>query len=90
VKMLDLVAQLPQLEDVTSNLAITSPQVDVTIDRDKAAACRPTPMPSRAHFTTLRTALGITIYAAVNEYKVLLELQRQYQADPKALSLLYS
>jgi HAE1 family hydrophobic/amphiphilic exporter-1 len=25
----------------------------------------------------------------VNEYKVLLELQRQYQADPRALSLLY-
>src|SRR5260370_5022944 len=30
-----------------------------------------------------------TIYAAVNEYKVLLELQPKYQADPNALSLLY-
>ena len=30
-----------------------------------------------------------TIYAAVNEYKVLLELLPQYQADPKTLSLLY-
>jgi HAE1 family hydrophobic/amphiphilic exporter-1 len=30
-----------------------------------------------------------TIYAPVNEYKVLLELAPQYQADPAALSLLY-
>ena len=30
-----------------------------------------------------------TIYAAVNEYKVLLELEPRYQADPRALSLLY-
>ena len=31
-----------------------------------------------------------TIYAAINEYKVLLELKPIYQADPNALSLLYS
>ena len=30
-----------------------------------------------------------TIYGAVNEYKVLLELKPEYQADPRALSLLY-
>jgi HAE1 family hydrophobic/amphiphilic exporter-1 len=30
-----------------------------------------------------------TIYAAVNEYKVLLELAPQFQADPTALSMLY-
>jgi HAE1 family hydrophobic/amphiphilic exporter-1 len=30
-----------------------------------------------------------TIYAAINEYEVLLELKPQYQADPNALSLLY-
>ena len=30
-----------------------------------------------------------TIYGSVNEYKVLLELEPEYQADPKALSLLY-
>src|SRR6202790_706626 len=38
VKMQKLIAELPQLEDVTSNLAITAPEVDVSIDRDKAAA----------------------------------------------------
>ncbi len=29
-----------------------------------------------------------TIYGSVNEYKVLLELEPRYQADPRALSLL--
>jgi HAE1 family hydrophobic/amphiphilic exporter-1 len=30
-----------------------------------------------------------TIYSAINQYKVLLELKPEYQSDPKALSLLY-
>jgi HAE1 family hydrophobic/amphiphilic exporter-1 len=30
-----------------------------------------------------------TIYASINEYKVLLELKPEYQADPRALSMLY-
>jgi HAE1 family hydrophobic/amphiphilic exporter-1 len=30
-----------------------------------------------------------TIYGSINEYKVLLELEPKYQADPRALSLLY-
>jgi HAE1 family hydrophobic/amphiphilic exporter-1 len=30
-----------------------------------------------------------TIYASINEYEVLLELRPEYQADPRALSMLY-
>jgi HAE1 family hydrophobic/amphiphilic exporter-1 len=90
VKMQKLIAELPQLEDVTSNLAITAPEVDVSIDRDKAAAMQ---TDANAVESAFYDAYGqhwvSTIYAAVNEYKVLLELQRQYQADPRALSLLY-
>jgi len=90
VKMQTLIAEIAQLEDVTSNLAVTAPQVDVTIDRDKAAALQ---TDANAVESAFYDAYGqhwvSTIYAAVNEYKVLLELQRQYQADPKSLSLLY-
>ena len=32
------IAQIPGVRDVTSDLAITSPQVEVEINRDKAAA----------------------------------------------------
>ena len=90
IKMQDLIAELPEVEDVTSNLAITSPQVDVGINRDKAAAMQ---TDANAVESAFYDAYGqhwvSTIYAAVNEYKVLLELQPQYQADPKSLSLLY-
>jgi HAE1 family hydrophobic/amphiphilic exporter-1 len=84
------IAQLPGLLDVTSDLLITTPQVQVEIDRDKAAALQ---VSAQAIENALYDAYGprwvSTIYAAVNEYKVLLELKPQYQTDPKALSLLY-
>ena len=90
VKMEKQIAELPQLEDVTSNLAITAPEVDVSIDRDKAAALQTDANDVESAFYDAYGQHWVsTIYAAVNEYKVLLELQRQYQADPRALSLLY-
>lgn len=89
-KMQKFIAAIPQLEDVTSNLAVTAPQVDVTIDRDKAASLQ---IDANAVESAFYDAYGqhwvSTIYGAVNEYKVLLELERKYQSDPKALSLLY-
>ncbi|HTD43412.1 MAG TPA: efflux RND transporter permease subunit [Bryobacteraceae bacterium] len=84
------VAALPGVEDVTTDLAITSPQVNVNLNRDKAASLQ---MDANAIESAFYDAYGqhwvSTIYAAANEYKVLLELQPQYQADPRALSLLY-
>jgi hydrophobic/amphiphilic exporter-1 (mainly G- bacteria), HAE1 family len=76
--------------DLTSDLEITSPQVDVRIDRDKAAALGITANAiENAFYDAYGPRWVSTIYAPVNEYKVLLELAPQYQADPTALSLLY-
>ncbi len=84
------VEKLPEVQDVTSDLAILSPQVNVTIDRDKAAALQ---VNADAIENAFYDAYGprwvSTIYAAINEYKVLLELKPMYQLDPHALSLLY-
>ncbi|MBV9771538.1 MAG: efflux RND transporter permease subunit, partial [Bryobacterales bacterium] len=84
------IEKLPEVEDVTTDLAILAPQVNVTIDRDKAASLQ---VNADAIENAFYDAYGprwvSTIYAAVNEYKVLLELKPQYQADPHALSLLY-
>ncbi len=84
------IAELPGLQDVTSDIQIQTPQVNVTIDRDKAAALQ---VNAQQIENALYDAYGprwvSTIYAAVNEYKVLLELKPQYQADPRALSMLY-
>ena len=80
----------PSLIDVTSNLLVTSPQVNVTIDRDKAAALS---VNASQIENALYDAYGprwvSTIYSPINEYKVLLELQPKFQRDPAAMSLLY-
>ena len=82
--------QLPGLQDVTSDLQIKSPQVNVKIDRDKALVVGVTPQQIE---TALFTAYGqrqvSTIYAPNNEYWVILELEPQYQRDPQMLSYLY-
>jgi HAE1 family hydrophobic/amphiphilic exporter-1 len=84
------IAHLDGVQDVTSDLAITSPQVTVKIDRDKAAAMQ---VNAQGIENALYDAFGprwvSTIYGAANEYKVLLELKPEFQADPRALSLLY-
>jgi HAE1 family hydrophobic/amphiphilic exporter-1 len=89
-KLAATMEQIPGLEDVTSDVAVTTPQVTLTIDRDKAAAMG---VNANQIENTLYDAYGqrwvSTIYGSANEYKVLLELLPRYQADPNALSMLY-
>jgi len=83
-------AAVDGIEDLTSDLEIASPQVNVQIDRDKAAALGVTANQiENAFYDAYGPRWVSTIYAPVNEYKVLLELAPQFQADPSALSLLY-
>jgi hydrophobic/amphiphilic exporter-1 (mainly G- bacteria), HAE1 family len=83
-------SEVEGIEDLTSDLEISSPQVNVEIDRDKAAALGVTASQiENAFYDAYGPRWVSTIYAPVNEYKVLLELAPQYQADPAALSLLY-
>jgi len=81
---------LPQLQDVTSDLQVKNPEVTVQIDRDKAAALNVDP---RTVEDALYSAYGArqisTIYAPNNQYKVIMELQPQFQLDPSALAMLY-
>src|SRR4249919_1476703 len=89
-KLKSALAVVPGLEDLTSDLEISSPQVNVEIDRDKAAALGVTANQiENAFYDAYGPRWVSTIYAPVNEYKVLLELAPQFQADPAALSLLY-
>src|SRR5437773_4251557 len=84
------IAQLPGVQDVTSDLQVTSPQVSVDIDRDKAAALGVTASQiENAFYDAYGPRWVSTIYGSVNEYKVLLELAPEFQQDPSALSMLY-
>jgi HAE1 family hydrophobic/amphiphilic exporter-1 len=89
-KMESSLKQLPGLQDVTSDLQITSPQVVVDIDRDKALALDVT---ADQIENSLYNAYGqrqiSTIYTPTNQYWVIMGLEDKYQTDPAALSLLY-
>src|SRR5712692_10491548 len=82
--------QLPGLQDVNSDLQIKNPQVNVVIDRDKASTLGVSAQQVEdALYTSYGARQISTIYAPNNEYRVIMELQPQYQRDPAALSLLY-
>ena len=82
--------QLPGLQDVNTDLQISSPQVTVEIDRNKAAALD-------VSADQIESALGAaygskqvsTIYTPSNQYWVILELDPQYQREATALNRLY-
>ncbi len=84
------VAKLSGLRDVTSDLLIKNPQVNVNVDRDKAAALK---LNSSQVENALYDGFGLrwvsTIYAPTNQYRVLMELLPKYQANPDTMSLLY-
>ncbi len=82
--------ELPILQDVTSDLEIKNPQVNVEIDRDKASALGIT---AEQLETALQAAYSgqqiSTILAPNNQYRVIMELEPEYQQDPGSLSLLH-
>ena len=81
---------MPGIEDLTSDLEVTNPQVNVNIDRDMAAAMGVTASEvENAFYDAYGPRWVSTIYAPTNEYKVLLELAPQFQTQPSSLSMLY-
>jgi len=86
----DKMAELPGFQDVTTDLLITSPQVVVNIDRDKAYALGVTAdQIENALYNSYGQRQVSTIYAAVNQYWVIMELLPEYQQEPAALGELY-
>jgi HAE1 family hydrophobic/amphiphilic exporter-1 len=81
---------LPGLVDVNTDLLVKNPQVNITIDRDKAATLGVT---AQQIEDSLYSAYGqrqiSTIYAPNNQYRVILELLPEFQRDPAELPLLY-
>jgi len=81
---------LPQLQDVTSDLQINNPQVNIDINRDKASALGITAQQIEdALYYAYGSRQVSTIYAPNNQYQVILELEPKYQTDLSALSWLY-
>src|SRR5690242_1146114 len=81
---------LPGLVDVTSDLQISNPQVNLVIDRDNAAALGVT---ANQVEDALYSAYGqrqvSTIFAPDDQYQVILELEPQFQRDANAIAALH-
>ena len=82
--------EIAELQDVTSDLQISNPQVHVELNRDKIAALG-------LSVLQVEDALGYaygsrqvsSIFAPTNQYQVILELDPLFQGDPVALGMLY-
>jgi HAE1 family hydrophobic/amphiphilic exporter-1 len=82
--------EIPQLQDVTSDLQIKNPEISVEIDRDKAAAVGVTTFQIEdALYSAYGSRQVTTILAPSNQYRVVMELLPEYQLDPSALAMLY-
>jgi HAE1 family hydrophobic/amphiphilic exporter-1 len=81
---------LPELENISSDLQVGNPQVSITIDRERASALG---VSAAQIETALYNAYGSrqvsTIYTQTNQYQVILELKPEFQTDPASLSQLY-
>jgi multidrug efflux pump subunit AcrB len=82
--------KLPGLQDVASDQQIAAPHLAIQIDREVASRLGVTP---QLIDDTLYDAFGArvvsTIFSATNQYRVILEVQPEYQLDATALSKLY-
>ncbi len=78
------------LVDVNSDLQITSPQLRVDIQRDRAATLGITPAQIEdALYSAFGTRQVSTIYTPTNQYYVIMEVAPEFQRDTAALSLIY-
>lgn len=89
-RMEQALRDLPFLRDVTSDLQLRNPYLDVVIDRDRASTLG---VSAEQIELALHAAYGdrwvSTIFAPNNQYKVLLEVQDRFQTDPLQLPWLY-
>jgi HAE1 family hydrophobic/amphiphilic exporter-1 len=83
------ISALPEVQEVSDNMELKSPRVDLVIDRDKAAAVG---LDATQIATALNDGLGpkwsTTIYGPRTQYKVLLELDPKYQEQADSLERL--
>lgn len=82
--------EMPELENISSDLQVGNPQVAVTIDRERASALGVTASQiENAMYNAYGQRQVSTIYTQTNQYQVILELLPEFQRDPASLSRLF-
>ena len=81
---------IPALQDVSSNLELRNPEIQVRVMRDRASALG---ISSQQVESALFNAFGgrqvSTIYGASDQFAVMMELDKRYQADINAMESLF-
>src|SRR5713101_6215094 len=86
----DKIAKLPGLQDVTTDLYVTNPQVMIEVDREKAAVYGVTIDQVRQELYNAFGARQVaTIYTPSNDYQVILEAKPEFRTDASSLSKIY-
>ncbi len=86
-KFVEALRKTPGFQAVNSSLQVANPEVNVHIANQRAAALGVTPqaIEQALNFAFGGTQVG-TIYAATNQYEVILDLARQFQTNIAALA----
>ncbi|MCM3881543.1 MAG: efflux RND transporter permease subunit [Vicinamibacterales bacterium] len=88
--MEEAMKKIPGIEDVNSDLRLNNPQIQLTLDRNKIAAHGLTVnQVETALFNAYGTRQVSQIYAANNQYQVILQVDPEFQQDPSALQMLH-
>ncbi|MEG4012904.1 MULTISPECIES: efflux RND transporter permease subunit [unclassified Microcoleus] len=88
--LLAKVKTLPGLRGVDSDLQLSTPQLEVKVDRAKAAIVGVSPQQVQKTLSAAYASGQVsTIYTPNNQFTVVLELKPEFQRDPSALSMLY-
>jgi HAE1 family hydrophobic/amphiphilic exporter-1 len=89
-KLVSALSKLPGFLDVSSDMLIANPQLDIAIDRNAAAAYGVTPDAiENALYNSFGPAQVSTIYTSTDQFWVLLQVDPKRQADPNVLSSIY-
>jgi HAE1 family hydrophobic/amphiphilic exporter-1 len=89
-EMLEKIAKVPGLRDVSGDLYIKNPQITMQIDREAAAVYGVTQDQIRQElYDCFGTRQVATIYTAINDYYVIEECDPKVQADPSGLRKLF-
>ncbi|WP_414650029.1 efflux RND transporter permease subunit [Dokdonella sp.] len=89
-KLVAALSKLPGFLDVSSDMLIANPQLDVAIDRDAAAAYGVTPDAiEKALYYAFGPAQVSTIYTPTDQFWVLMQVDPARQGDTSVLSSIY-
>ena len=88
--MMEKLRDLPNFLDISSDLELKNPQLDVQINRDKAANLGVSvEQIENALYYAYGSRQISTIFAPNNTYEVILEVEPEFQQDPSTLASLY-